>query len=115
MNKNLIYKVSFINQGHLYEMFAKNIKQSDIYGFVEIEEYLFGETSGILLCPQEERLKSEFEGVSSSLIPIHAVVRIDRVKKRGVAKIKAVTDKGDKITAFPKTTSYFSEKDFPTK
>ncbi len=33
-----IYKVIFLNQGQVFEMYAKQIYQSDLWGFLEIEE-----------------------------------------------------------------------------
>ena len=33
-----IYKVIFHNGGQVYEVFARQIYQSDMWGFVEIEE-----------------------------------------------------------------------------
>lgn len=40
-----IYKVIFLNQGQVFEMYAKQIYQSDLWGFLEIEEFVFGERS----------------------------------------------------------------------
>ncbi len=34
-----LYRVTFLSQGQVYEVYVKNIYQSDIYGFVEIEHY----------------------------------------------------------------------------
>ena len=94
-----IYRVLFHTQGQIYEVYAHNIYQSDLYGFVEIEDYTFGNRSQMLIDPTEDRLRNEFEGVQRSFIPMHAIVRIDEVEKEGVAKI---TDhKGEKVTPFP--------------
>ena len=41
----------------------------------------------MLLDPSEERIKSEFEGVKRSFLPMHSVLRIDEVSKRGASKI----------------------------
>ena len=94
-----IYKVLFHSQGQVYEVYAHNIYQSDLYGFVEIEDYTFGNRSQMLIDPSEDRLRNEFEGVQRSFIPMHAVVRIDEVEKEGVAKIS--DSKGEKVTPFP--------------
>ena len=95
-----VYKVVFHNQGKVYELYAKAVHQGELYGFVEIEELLFGETSQLLVDPAEERLKSEFQGVRRSLIPIHAVIRIDEVEKEGQSKIHEVKEGGN-VTPFP--------------
>ena len=94
-----IYKVLFHSQGQVYEVYAHNIYQSDLYGFVEIEDYTFGHRSQMLIDPSEDRLRNEFEGVQRSFIPMHAIVRIDEVEKEGVAKIS--DSKGEKVTPFP--------------
>ena len=94
-----IYRVLFHNQGQIYEVYAHNIYQSELYGFVEVEDYTFGNRSGMVIDPSEDRLRAEFDGVQRSFIPMHAIVRIDEVEKEGVAKI---TDgSGDKVTPFP--------------
>ena len=94
-----IYKILFHSQGQVYEVYAHNIYQSDLYGFVEIEDYAFGNRSQMLIDPTEDRLRNEFEGVQRSFIPMHAIVRIDEVEKEGVAKIS--DSKGEKVTPFP--------------
>ena len=40
MAKKGIYKIVFIQGSEVYEVYAKSIFQSDLYGFVEVEEYL---------------------------------------------------------------------------
>src|SRR6056297_125783 len=76
-SKRQIYKVIFHNQGEIYEIYATCIYQSELYGFIEVEEFLFGERAQMVVDPSEERLKNEFSGVQRSFIPMHAVVRID--------------------------------------
>ncbi len=98
-NKEQTYKVLFHNQGQIFEVYAKNIYQSDLYGFVEVEDYVFGNHSQMLIDPAEDKLRSEFEGVQRSFIPMHSIVRIDEVEKEGVAKI--TSNGGEKVTPFP--------------
>ena len=87
MSKTPTYKVIFFNQGQIFEVYARQIYQSDLYGFIEIEELVFGERTQLLVDPSEEKLKAEFEGVTRSYLPLHSVVRIDEVTKEGVGKI----------------------------
>lgn len=96
-----MFKIIFINQGQVYEIYAKGVGQSSIYGFVEISDLVFGEKSKLLVDPAEERLASEFEGVKRFYVPMHAVVRIDEVEKEGVAKISDVSEKGGNVSPFP--------------
>lgn len=90
MSENHIYKVAFISQDQVYEVYVKKVYQADLYGFVIIEDFVFGEKSSIVVDPTEEKLRSEFEGVNRSFIPVHKIIRIDQVKKRGTAKIIAI-------------------------
>lgn len=99
-----MYRVSFINQGKVYEIYAKQVSQSGLYGFVELEGLVFGERSSVVIDPAEERLQTEFAGVKRSYVPMHAVVRIDEVDKRGPAKITAAGE-GGKVTPFPVYTN----------
>ena len=94
------YKVIFFTQGQIYEIYARHIYQSDIFGFIEVEELVFGERSGVLVDPGEEKLKAEFEGVKRSYIPMHAIIRIDEVASEGVSTItEAKADSN--VSAFP--------------
>ena len=100
MANNPIYKVIFYNQNEVYEVFARAIYQSEMYGFVEIEELVFGERSQLLVDPAEEKLKTEFSGVKRSYIPMQAIIRIDEVEKEGTAKAHELKS-GDKVAQFP--------------
>lgn len=96
-----IFKVHFVNQGKVYEIYARKISHGSLLGFVEVEELVFGERAGVLLDPSEERIKSEFEGVKRSFLPLHSVLRIDEVSKRGASKISQY--EGSNVTPFPST------------
>ncbi len=92
-----IYRVTFLNKGKVYEIFVRQVYQSDLYGFIEIEDYVFNEVSQVVVDPSEEKLKNEFSGVRRSFIPMQSVIRIDEVEKSGVSKISS----GDNITPLP--------------
>ena len=64
-----VYKVMFVNQEETYEIFARHVYPSEMYGFVEVEEFVFGERSQLLIDPGEEKLKAEFAQVKRSYIP----------------------------------------------
>lgn len=100
-----MYRVSFFNQGKVYEVYARKVTQSGLYGFVELEELIFDQKTQVVVDPAEERLKDEFAGVKRTYIPIHTVVRIDEVDKRGTAKITPAGEGGSKVMPFPVYTS----------
>ncbi|MET1254185.1 DUF1820 family protein [Aliikangiella maris] len=99
MSKAPVYRVVFINNGKTYEIYASNVSQGALYGFVEIRGMLFDERTSLVVDPGEEKLKAEFEGVMATHVPVHAIIRIDQVEKRGVAKIGDA--KGNVVTPFP--------------
>lgn len=94
MPDNHIYKVVFVNQDQVYEVYVKSVYQGELYGFVIIEDFVFGEKSSIVVDPTEERLRLEFEGVNRCYIPLHKIIRIDQVVKRGTAKIVSIGKDG---------------------
>jgi hypothetical protein len=96
-----IFRVVFINQGKVYEIYARKVSHGGLLGFVEVEELVFGERSSVVLDPAEERIKSEFAGVKRSYLPLHSVIRIDEVRKQGVSKISVL--EGGNVAQFPVT------------
>jgi hypothetical protein len=100
-----IYRISFYNQGNIYELHAREVHQSNMYAFIEIEDIIFGERSSVVVDPSEEKLKSEFAGVKRTYIPLQAIIRIDEVEREGTNKIIATDEKPGKITPFPFSAS----------
>jgi hypothetical protein len=87
MSEKLLYRVMFVNQQQIYELYAKRVYQAELFGFVVIEDFVFGETSSIVIDPAEEKLRGEFENIKRSFVPMHEIIRIDQVERRGIAKI----------------------------
>lgn len=96
-----IYRISFLQQGELYEVYARQVSQGGLLGFVEVEEVLFGERSQVVLDPSEERLKKEFEGVERFYLPLHSVIRIDQVDRQGTPRISEADAGRGNVAAFP--------------
>ena len=99
MASSHIFKILFVNQGKVYEVYARKVSHGGLFGFIEVEGIVFGERGTVLLDPAEERIKTEFEGVERSYLPLHSVLRIDEVRKQGTAKITDLT--GGNVTPFP--------------
>ena len=95
-----LYRVTFLNQGQVYEIYARQVSHGEMPGFVEIEKLVFGEKTSLLVDPGEEKLKIEFANVTRTYVPVHSVVRIDQVDKAGAARITAAGDSG-KVMPFP--------------
>ena len=111
-----IYRVIFNNQGEVYELYTRYIFQSEMYGFIEVEELLFdeGQLNEASDSSEEnekseakisfDKLKLEFTGVKRSFIPLPSIIRIDEMEKPGVVKV--TPSKGEpkgNVRHFPST------------
>jgi len=96
-----IFRIMFVNQGKVYEVYARKVSHGELFGFIEVEELVFGERSSVVLDPAEERIKGEFAGVKRSFLPMHAVLRIDEVRKQGVSKITVLEGGAAAVAQFP--------------
>jgi hypothetical protein len=97
MSTQRLYRVTFLNQGQAFEVYARKVSHGSIMGFIEIEKLVFGEKTSLLVDPAEEKLKTEFAGVERTYVPIHSVVRIDEVN--------AVSGDSPKVMPFPLYTN----------
>jgi len=102
----------FVNQGKVYEIYARKVGHGNLFGFIEVEELVFGERSTVVLDASEERVKTEFEGVKRTYLPLHSILRIDEVRKQGVSKVS--TFEGSNVAQFP-VPMYQPQGDAPTK
>ena len=99
-----LYRVTFRHQDQVWEIYARQVSHGSMMGFVEVEQIVFGERSSIVVDPAEEKLKTEFENVERTYIPLHAIVRIDAVSKQAPARIVGGTGTGGdtgKVMSFP--------------
>lgn len=99
MPAQAIYKIIFLNQGKVYEIYARNVAHGSLFGFIEVEKLVFGARSSVVVDPSEERIQSEFAGVKRTFLPLHSVLRIDEVDKQGISKITNV--EGGNVAQFP--------------
>ncbi|GGA86330.1 hypothetical protein GCM10011369_30470 [Neiella marina] len=93
-----LYRVQFVVNGEQYQLFVREVVQGSLWGFIEIADFVWNTQSELLVDTAEERLKSEFDGVKRTYLPMHNVLRIDAVEHRGRASIKPVSDK---VAQFP--------------
>lgn len=97
--KKPTFRIQFHNQNKIYELYAHEVGQSQMAGFIEVGEIIFGEHSKLLVDPAEERLKHEFANVKHTYIPHFAVIRIDEVVRSG--KNRILDSDGTSVTSFP--------------
>ena len=98
MKEKTLYKVIFMSQGQVYEIYARNVSHGDLFGFVAVEKLVFGERTTVVVDPSEEKIKTEFENVRRTYLPMHCIVRIDEVDKQGASKVSKIEGN---VTQFP--------------
>lgn len=83
------YKITFSNEEELYQVCARELSSSDLYGLIEIGDFIFP-TNRLVYNPGEERLKREFEGIKRTWIPYHSIVRIDEIQESRESESKII-------------------------
>lgn len=101
MSLKCLYRLVFAYQDKIYEIYVRSICESELFGFLEAEEFVFDTQASMVVDPSEEKLKMEFKSVKKTYIPMHAVLRIDEVDKQGAAKILDSNNDQTKISYFP--------------
>lgn len=94
-----VYRITFMNQGRVLELYAKSIGSADLFGFIEVGHLLWSQKSSVVIDPSEDSLKHEFTGVKRFFVPMHAVIRIDEVDHEGTPKV--ITTAGGTVSPFP--------------
>ncbi|WP_264435449.1 DUF1820 family protein [Coxiella endosymbiont of Dermacentor marginatus] len=97
--KKRIYRVIFSQDEKVYEIYARYISEESLMGFIEMEELVFNDNSSVIVNPGE-KLKTEFQEVKRTYIPMHMILRIDEMEKKDSAKIKSLKIKGN-VHHFP--------------
>ncbi|MBX7184838.1 MAG: DUF1820 family protein [Vicinamibacteria bacterium] len=101
MAASRVYRITFMSQGRIYELYAKSVGSADLFGFVEVSNLLWSQKSSVVIDPSEDSLKHEFAGVKRFYLPMHSVIRIDEVDREGIAKIVGSSEKAGSISPFP--------------
>ncbi|NIV20408.1 MAG: DUF1820 family protein, partial [Gammaproteobacteria bacterium] len=86
--------------GKVYELYCSGVTSSGLWGFVEISGMVFDAGEGMVIDPTEEKLRDEFEDVDVLHVPMHSVLRVEEVRKKGQAVIRD-RESGEKVTPFP--------------
>jgi hypothetical protein len=90
------YRIRFMNEGRIFELFARQVTQGSLFGFIEISQLAWGKKSEVIIDPSEQDLRNEFSGVSVVHVPMHAVIRIDEVERSGTGKIIPIAPGAEK-------------------
>ncbi|MFK3651576.1 DUF1820 family protein [Lysobacter enzymogenes] len=96
-----LYKVTFLNAGKIYELYARKIGAGTLWGFTEISELVFEVHDGLVVDPTEERLRDEFGNTRVLHLPMQSIVRIEEVERKGQSAIRDATSGERVVTPFP--------------
>jgi len=95
-----LFRIAFINHGKVYELFCTGVCTSSLFGFIEVSGLEFGDKDSLVVDPTEEKMREEFDGVEILHLPMHSVLRVEQVRKKGPAVIRD-RESGEKVTPFP--------------
>lgn len=96
-----LYKVTFLNAGKVYELYARTVTSGALWGFTEISELVFDVHDGLVIDPTEERLRDEFGNTRALHLPMHSIVRIEEVERKGQSAIRDAATGEKVVTPFP--------------
>ena len=103
-NRNMadkrLYKIIFLNNGKIYELFSEGVTTSGLWGFVEVSDLVFDAAEGLVVDPTEEKMRDEFKDARVLHLPIQSVLRVEEVEQRGQCLIRD-RESGEKVTPFP--------------
>lgn len=95
-----LYKIIFLNNGKIYELFSEGVTTSGLWGFVEVSDLVFDAAEGLVVDPTEEKMREEFKDARVLHLPIQSVLRVEEVEQRGPCLIRD-KESGEKVTPFP--------------
>ena len=96
-----LYKVTFLNAGKVYELYARQVASGALWGFTEVRELVFDVNEGLVVDPTEERLRDEFAGTRALHLPMQSIVRIEEVEAKGKTSIRDAATGESVVTHFP--------------
>jgi hypothetical protein len=96
-----LYKITFFNAGKVYELYARQVGSSALWGFTEVAELVFDVHEGLVVDPTEDRLRDEFGGTKVLHLPMQSIVRIEEVERKGASAIRDATTGEKVVTPFP--------------
>jgi hypothetical protein len=96
-----LFKVTFLNHGRVYELYARHVSASSLWGFTEVGELVFDVNDGVVIDPTEERLRDEFGNTRVLHLPMQSIVRVEEVEKKGQSAIRDAATGERVVTMFP--------------
>ena len=101
MNTRVLYKVTFLDAGKVYELYARRVAASALWGFTEVADLVFDVGEGVVVDPTEERLRDEFADTRVLHLPMHSVIRVEEVDRKSALTIRDAATGDRVVTPFP--------------
>ena len=101
MSPRTLYKVTFLNAGKIYEIYARQVASGALWGFTEVSDLVFDVYDGVVIDPTEERLRDEFGATQVLHLPMQSIVRIEEVERKGQSAIRDASTGEKVVTPFP--------------
>ena len=101
MTTRVLYKVTFLTAGRVYELYARRVGASPLWGFTQVADLVFDVAEGVVVDPAEERLRAEFADTRVLHLPMQAVVRVEEVDRKGVSAVRDAAAGDGVVTPFP--------------
>jgi hypothetical protein len=96
-----LFKVTFLNHGRIYALYARRVASGGPWGFTEVAELVFDVNDGVVIDPTEERLRDEFGDTRVLHLPMQSIVRIEEVEKKGPSAIRDAATGESVVTLLP--------------
>jgi len=101
MSKKTLYKVTLLNHGKVYELYAGRVASGALWGFTEVSDLVFDLRDGLVVDPAEERMRDEFGNTRVLHLPMQSILRIEEVEKKGQSAIRDAASGEAVVTPFP--------------
>ena len=101
MPSKKLYKITFFNAGKIYELYARSVGSSALWGFTDISDLVFDVNEGVVIDPTEERLRDEFAHTKTLHLPMQSIVRIEEVDRKGKLAIRDASTGEKVVMPFP--------------
>jgi len=101
MPNRKLYKVTFLSAGRIYELYARRVASSELWGFTEISEIAFDVNESVVVDPTEERLRDEFGATKRLHLPIQSILRVEEVERRAPLRIRDAASGETVVMPFP--------------
>jgi hypothetical protein len=100
MASKQLFRVAFLNHGKVWELYCQAVVSSGLWGFLEISDIVFDAGDAVVIDPVEEKMRDELGDVEVLHLPMHSVLRVEQVRRKGQSVIRD-RETGEKITPFP--------------